>query len=218
MDGCAGDEPSTCCAKLAEPAARSKRGRKRTEGEDDVGSAGEKALPAGGGGLVGPWLALQALVAGPLDPHGHHVLSVETGKGKQRGKSVGVRSDDPLHCRQHAQPLQAVPPFRRRWIRPPSWHDASSACPLPAGRKTQLSMHIKLTQLVNVVATSAIKEKRRKLRKLGMSDMHIATPPNTSAQSLRAGGRETQVGARAQACTDQDMCQPCRCIDALAGF
>ena len=86
--------------------------------------------------------------------------------------------------------------------------------PLPApfqqGPQAQCEPQTGLTQLVNVVATSAMKEKRRKLRKLGMSDMHIATPPNTSAQSLRVGGREVQVGAGAQACTDQ--------LDAWAGF
>lgn len=40
-----------------------------------------------------------------------------------------------------------------------------------------------------MVATRAMNEKRRKLRKLGMSDIDMATPPNTSAQSLQSGGQ-----------------------------
>ena len=136
-----------------------------------IGGACKKAIEAGWR-LVRPGHGLKSLVIVADDAHCHHVLALGAVRWPVKVKvKVKVRWPVGTSVWQKVSGQVSTGGHPCRY--------SPSASPLPL-----------LTQAVKVVATSAMKEKMRKLRKLGIRLISIATPPNTSAHDLgqRRGG------------------------------
>lgn len=151
-----------------------------TEHKDDIGCARKEAVK-GLRLLVGPGHGLQAAVVVALDAHGNHVLPRLV-----LGWWVGCVGWDVWGGGWGATASQSGRQSRGRSVLAGK-RSPHTSIP-PQQQQHQQHWRQRRTQLVNDVASRATMLKMRKFLKLGSTLISIATPPNTSAQSLKKVG------------------------------